>query len=1176
MATIVAHAIQIESDNGNGDIVAFTNPILGFQDGVAHLITGRHGLDGSKTIAGDTTRTVWYEGILTKDFSSFSPSRNTDFIEGGGMSTASTLSFSIVEKNNFRAALRTAGIHLNRCRVKYFYVESADGVTFTFTQRWEGVIDDLPFSETRNAIHCIDSSKDIFGSLPTDSVDDTNFPNAVKDSLGKAIPIAFGRVAYSPLINVNSSGAYTSLTDIAGTPGITCAAKDRNAEARWVDLFTEGEIFPADSSELVGRFWTVVSGGEDQSIKITSNDATAAASETTRVYLEDAWTGAMVLWTADGTETTVWYFQVRQRSADFISTTKQASAFALNSQGQTALYSYDSSLKRFNDISELKTISSLSNIGSYGFPGLTAILRRFELDGAIFAYTPIRPSEVIFVENEFFGTWTGPAEGLSQPSLFDDSQSSGYVYEDAAGTVNSLIFDVTFPVSQADKTYDAIYLLVDLRHRSPTGGPSEANLNILAYGKDLHGRVTGVIFDTANIYDTPTNDANLGADWVDVFTLPGAYYNTTINPDKFFTKKALLDVSGIVNSAVQSSVYPTIRMNIQVGHIFSADYEMEIFEIGFVGQKSVSLISDAIYHSLIGETFGTEWRSPDAPSTSRRTAAAAIDQVGEALEHLIRNYDYNHPVWQAGKAYKVGERVRNTVDNGFIYICTVAGTTGKSTAITGAANNGSGLIRITSVAHGLATGNGVSITGVLGTAEANGNWTVTVISADAYDLQGSAFVNAYTSGGTVVVNFPTTLGNTVTDGTITWKALDILKIDCASFDALRTKRPGWLIGHTLTEKKQSIEYYKELARHGFFGILIDAKGRFSVKAWRENTAALATFDASTILQGTLREMTFSPMRRCYNDFLIRYDLNPATGAFNKQLFITHADEPEFPGISEALDAGTPIGFTTIGSLYTEHESSWEYQFLITTPSDHGLKAGEFVSLSGNADGFDFGNRDILSVPSTTTFRVGGHLTLSGSSSSGTLRLQANSGLKWKTFVGGISNYPLSKQLWDQCRASYVVTKSIQKLPQELGDLPFFFDPGALDPSGNRIWADLSDGDEHPAAFYLQEMVEWVTWQKKQITFEAANNSAYRALKLMDPVHFNDAKLTGGSSLLGWIHEVTDLPGDDRQPNRIRFGVTLNPEELSGINIIDENGADAGDIIDENGAVSTDIIDENGA
>jgi hypothetical protein len=72
-------------------------------------------------------------------------------------------------------------------------------------------------------------------------------------------------------------------------------------------------------------------------------------------------------------------------------------------------------------------------------------------------------------------------------------------------------------------------------------------------------------------------------------------------------------------------------------------------------------------------------------------------------------------------------------------------------AVTSVANNGSGLIRITTgLSTTLATGQIVSISGVLGTVEANGrNWTVTVIDNTHFDLQGSTFTNAYTSGGAV-------------------------------------------------------------------------------------------------------------------------------------------------------------------------------------------------------------------------------------------------------------------------------------------------------------------------------------------------------------------------------------------------------------------------------------------
>jgi hypothetical protein len=68
--------------------------------------------------------------------------------------------------------------------------------------------------------------------------------------------------------------------------------------------------------------------------------------------------------------------------------------------------------------------------------------------------------------------------------------------------------------------------------------------------------------------------------------------------------------------------------------------------------------------------------------------------------------------------------------------------------ISGAANNGGGLIRLTTSApHRFQTGNTVVVTGVVGTVEANASRVITVISPTTFDQVGSTFTNAYVSGG---------------------------------------------------------------------------------------------------------------------------------------------------------------------------------------------------------------------------------------------------------------------------------------------------------------------------------------------------------------------------------------------------------------------------------------------
>jgi hypothetical protein len=68
-------------------------------------------------------------------------------------------------------------------------------------------------------------------------------------------------------------------------------------------------------------------------------------------------------------------------------------------------------------------------------------------------------------------------------------------------------------------------------------------------------------------------------------------------------------------------------------------------------------------------------------------------------------------------------------------------------AITGAVNNGSGLIRITATAHGFQTSDWITGSAVGGVPNATGQWLITVITANTFDLVGSTFAGAYTSGG---------------------------------------------------------------------------------------------------------------------------------------------------------------------------------------------------------------------------------------------------------------------------------------------------------------------------------------------------------------------------------------------------------------------------------------------
>ncbi len=101
----------------------------------------------------------------------------------------------------------------------------------------------------------------------------------------------------------------------------------------------------------------------------------------------------------------------------------------------------------------------------------------------------------------------------------------------------------------------------------------------------------------------------------------------------------------------------------------------------------------------------------------------------------------------------------------FLGTYTSGGTVSRILHVTGAANNGSGLIRLTTaVAHSYINGEQVTVANVGGVANATGQWLVTVVDSTHIDLIGSAFAGAYTSGGTVLRYFAGGLFQTIAIG----------------------------------------------------------------------------------------------------------------------------------------------------------------------------------------------------------------------------------------------------------------------------------------------------------------------------------------------------------------------------------------------------------------------------
>lgn len=109
----------------------------------------------------------------------------------------------------------------------------------------------------------------------------------------------------------------------------------------------------------------------------------------------------------------------------------------------------------------------------------------------------------------------------------------------------------------------------------------------------------------------------------------------------------------------------------------------------------------------------------------------------------------------------------NTIDlqgSGFGGAYTSGGWVSRVLHVSGAADNGAGLIRLTVTSHGYESGDRVNVQNVGGVPAASGQWTVTVVDANTLDLEGSAFAGAYTAGGTCVRYFAGLSAQTIAIG----------------------------------------------------------------------------------------------------------------------------------------------------------------------------------------------------------------------------------------------------------------------------------------------------------------------------------------------------------------------------------------------------------------------------
>ena len=1225
---ITAKAIEIITDDGYGIPINLSHTAIGLVSGHLLWIDGRNGLDGSKTIAGDTARTVWYQNILADG--GFAITRAADMIQNGMIAQIGTLEFSVVNTKLFFNILKgltytdslgnsQTGIDLYRCRVKSYYVESTDGATFTFNQRGLHLVDEQPFNELAYKFVCIDAAKTLLESIPMIPVGNGNYPEAPQNQQQNNIPITMGRVAYSPLVMVSSGGAKIQLAKYADDPSVYTAC----SAISYTSVLTAGKLvntlylltvnvsFGINAANLVNNWLNVIAGGANQSIKILSNlksvlltfSSPNAMFWQTTVQLQEPFDVSTKFqgWPVPGhsASNAIWYFEIVRFNAILAVSQKNIEKFVKSPGGNNYLFTPDSNSSDLLDISEVGETSSTSNISKIGFPGFSIIANDVNGTGSAAVYFGIQPRKIVI--ESIVGTPSGsfpiPSDlNADCPNLYDRDPNT--YYELSGGDLQVTLL-ILFDQGKLTKTFDAIYLLPDFSQYA--GGDVGLLTQLTIWSVDVL-KLLGTVKGASNI---SVGRITVGTSIVPLYLLPNSYYGLDQSSGRddslFYSNKSKFEATQIIDSVQKMISYPGLQLLIDVNRDSGTDNTLRLQQVGVVGRKVITFSNESIFATTIGEVFGSTWNSANRSRTI--SIGSPVLNFGDVIEKYLRDYGYPYPFrnYLSGTpiTYDVGTKVKPAYDNGHIYLCTVGGQVAAASLITGCANNGSGLIRVHAVAHGNLTGNTLTVIDVLGTTEANGNWVITKIDADHYDLQGSAFVHAYTSGGIATVAWPTGENASVTDGAVTWTEVSEIMIDGAAFDALAAARPNDFCGGVTTDQKSLQEILAPLVAQARIGLFPDRFGKMSVSSWLDNQIPLMTFTEDNVFGGSFGDRTPSPMSRVSNCGPIRYDYNYATKQYNRQITIANIEQPFFP--SQTPDLST-LSIAAAASTYTLVKSysgaGFLYQFAFNTTDPHGYVSGDYASLIGCGDGVNQNAYDFNSLPvnveDANNFYVyaNNNPIYGDPDNAGVLYKSSTYIQDWRNYIGGLPSYPDAANLWNLAKLAFKIAKGKRPFTDAQSNCAWLIDPLAEDPNGNTFWSDsggaydiTNSGTKHPAVKYATFLLTWAAWIKDLLPFSVDYDLVLtdgihtaKDLKLYDCIAINDQKSTAGATETAWIYGLDDVPATKGEKEHLSISACILPPKLlaslAKVGLANEiiDWALAGDTIVDDASASDIIID----
>lgn len=222
-----------------------------------------------------------------------------------------------------------------------------------------------------------------------------------------------------------------------------------------------------------------------------------------------------------------------------------------------------------------------------------------------------------------------------------------------------------------------------------------------------------------------------------------------------------------------------------------------IFEYGFtLIEVIVTLVVVAVAAAMIAVYFGTSYTQSSVP-ISRLMAADNLNQI---MEKITGDYNNAPATWSPGTAYTTSTAPPTVVlpteanRNGYQYICSIAGTSGTTEP---------NWALYTTIGSTVPDG---SVTWTNGGLIPPNPWTISTaysLNQVVYPTNGYEYIcTVHGTSGTAQPSWPTTIGSTVADGSVTWQCYQPLV-------ALQTKIGAEVAGghdYTQTFNGVSISY----------------------------------------------------------------------------------------------------------------------------------------------------------------------------------------------------------------------------------------------------------------------------------------------------------------------------------------------------------------------------------